>query len=87
MTRKRAVEELTLIEMLNAFDRIVKNQIGGSLSSPGCERISSSSGGPNNEVSSQVYRLILKSEREKQFLSIQDLTEEIKSMKCNFESC
>lgn len=77
MTRKRAPEEVTLIEMLNAFDLVVSRN-GGSVT-PSSDKSSATSG---NDISSQVYRLILKSEREKQFQSIQDLTEEIKSMKC-----
>ena len=32
-----------------------------------------------------MYRLILKNEREKQFLSIENLQEEIKSMKCEVD--
>jgi hypothetical protein len=68
-TRKRAPEELTLIEMLNAFDFVVNKNGGSGLTSPHSpEKIMSASSA--NEISNQVYRLILKSEREKQFQSI-----------------
>jgi hypothetical protein len=60
MTRKRAPEEVTLIEMLNAFDLVVSRN-GGSVT-PSSDKSSATSG---NDISSQVYRLILKSEREK----------------------
>jgi hypothetical protein len=77
-TRKAYPDDLTLMEMLNAFDQVVNYQGMGSQFAPGSGIIS-----PSNEIQNQVYRLILKNEREKTFESIQHITEEIKSLKSN----
>ena len=60
------------MEMLNAFDSVVA---GGS------SKKSNSDCSGQNELQSQVYRMILKSQRERAFQSIQDITEEINHIK------
>ena len=74
-TMKEATEDLTLMEMLNTFDLIVANDAFKN-------RANSLPQTPNgNELHNQVYRLILKTERDKAFQSISGINQEINSIK------
>ena len=67
--------DLTLMEMLNAYDQVINYQQFAAGSQFGITS-------PTNEILNQVYRLILKNEREKTFESIKNITEEITTLKC-----
>lgn len=59
VSRKRDLEDLTLMELLNGFDIVVAERK------------------PRSDIANSVYRLILRQERDKQRMSIQDLSQEI----------
>lgn len=74
-TQKEGPAALSLMDMLNTFDIVVANEAFKN-------RTNSQPQTPNgNEVHNQVYRMILKTERDKAFKSISGITQEIKSIK------
>ena len=80
VTQKESPAALSLMDMLNTFDLVVANEAFKN-------RANSQPQTPNgNEVHNQVYRMILKTERDKAFQSISGINQEIKSIKSNLPS-